>query len=100
MAGKARYRISNWKDDNRALERRGDITLWLPDDAAETWAAKPTGAPGNPFTYSDGAIECALTIRALFRLPLRSTVGLLKSLFRLQGLDAQVPHYSTLSRRA
>lgn len=70
MAGKARYRVTNWEQYNRALERRGDITLWLPADAAETWSAKPTGAPGNPFVYSDGAIECALTIRALFRLPL------------------------------
>lgn len=100
MAGKAEYRVSNWRDYNRALEQRCNITLWLPNDAVAAWSAKPTGAPGNPFTYSDAAIECALTIRALFRLPLRSTVGLLKSLFRLQGLEVNVPHYSTLSRRA
>lgn len=100
MAGKAQYRVKNWKEYNKSLERRGDVTLWIPEDAESAWFAQPTGNPGNPFTYSDTAIECALTLRALFHLPLRSTVGFLKSILCMMGLKLDIPHYSTLSRRA
>jgi hypothetical protein len=96
---KARYKVTNWAQYNKSLERRGDVTIWIPEDACSTWHAKPTGNPGNPFTYSDAAIECALTIRAVFHLPLRSTVGFIKSILRLMNLQIETPHYSTLSRR-
>jgi len=41
----------------------------------------------------------ALTVRKLFRLPLRQTEGLLESLFAQRGQTLDVPDYSTLSRR-
>lgn len=49
--------------------------------------------------YSDVAIQCGLTVRELFQLPLRATEGLLKSLAKLLGVVLQVPDYSTLCRR-
>jgi hypothetical protein len=42
----------------------------------------------------------ALTLRAVFRLALRQTEGLIGSILRLLGLDLAVPDHSTLSRRA
>ncbi len=42
----------------------------------------------------------ALTLRALFRLALRQTEGLIGSIIHLLGLDLAVPDHSTLSRRA
>src|SRR6187399_1985120 len=42
----------------------------------------------------------ALTLRAVFRLALRQTEGLIDSIIRLLGLDLAVPDHSTLSRRA
>jgi hypothetical protein len=42
----------------------------------------------------------ALTLRAVFRLALRQTEGLIGSLLQLLGLDLAVPDHSTLSRRA
>jgi hypothetical protein len=41
----------------------------------------------------------ALTLRVLFRLPLRQTEGFLESLLRLMGLDLKAPDHTTLSRR-
>jgi Transposase DDE domain len=41
-----------------------------------------------------------LTLRAVYRLALRQTEGLLGSIIRLLGLDLSVPDHSTLSRRA
>ena len=46
------------------------------------------------------AIATALTLRAVFRLALRQTEGLIGSILRLLGLDLAVPDHSTLSRRA
>jgi hypothetical protein len=46
------------------------------------------------------AIATALTLRAVFRLALRQTEGLIGSILQLLGLDLPVPDHSTLSRRA
>ena len=56
--------------------------------------------PGGQPYYSDLAITTALTLRAVFHLPLRQTEGLIGSVLQLLGLDLPVPDYSTLSRRA
>jgi Transposase DDE domain len=93
---KARYRVTNWRDYNRALVARGAITLWIDEGVLAGWRA--TGGRGQP--YSDAAILCALSLRMVFRLPLRQTQGFLLSLKHLLGLTIEVPHYSTFSRRA
>ena len=54
---------------------------------------------GRPKLYSDLAIETALTLRLLFKLPLRQTEGFLKSIFRLMNIGLNVPDHITLSRR-
>jgi hypothetical protein len=46
------------------------------------------------------AIATALTLRAVFRLALRQTEGLIASVLQLLNLDLPVPDPSTLSRRA
>ncbi|WP_232480990.1 IS5 family transposase [Roseomonas sp. KE2513] len=46
------------------------------------------------------AISTALTPRAVFRLALRQTEGLIASIIALLGLDLAVPDHSTISRRA
>jgi hypothetical protein len=98
---KRRYRIRNWRDYNSALVRRGSLTLWVEEGAVNRW--HDTTAPlrrGRRRFYSDLAITCALTLREVYRLPLRSTQGLVRSVLRLMGVDLPTPHYSTLSRRA
>src|SRR3954464_4488424 len=45
-------------------------------------------------------IVTALTLRAVFRLALRQTEGLIGSILQLLGLALPVPDHSTLSRRA
>ena len=46
------------------------------------------------------AVATALTLRAVFRLALRQTEGLIGSVVKLLGLDLPVPDHSTLSRWA
>ena len=57
-------------------------------------------AGGGQPRYSSLAITTALTLRAVFRLALRQTEGLIGSFLQLLGLDLPVPDHSTLSRRA
>lgn len=64
------------------------------------WQAAPRTTPGGQPHYSDLAITTALTLRAVFHLPLRQSEGLIGSILALLGLDLSVPDYSTLSRRA
>ena len=93
---KARYRVTNWREYNRALVARGAITLWIDEAVVAGWGA----AGGKGWRYSDMAILCALGLRAVFGLTLRQTQGFLCDLTRLLGLEITVPHYSTFSRRA
>jgi hypothetical protein len=74
--------------------------VWFTDDAIAAWKAAPRTTPGGQARYSDLAVETALTLRAVFRLPLRQTEGLIGSVLQLLGLDLPVPDFSTLSRGA
>jgi len=92
-----RFRTTNWSDYNAALRQRGSLSVWFDPDMV--WHAGKTGKRGRPETFSDAAIQTCLTLKVLFGLPLRQTVGLVESLIRMAGLDWPVPDYSTLCRR-
>src|SRR3954468_21157849 len=88
------------KEYNEALRQRGSLTVWFTDEVIAAWKAAPRTRPGGQPHYSDLAITTALTLRAVFHLPLRQTEGLIGSVLQLLGLDLPVPDFSTLSRRA
>ncbi len=92
-----KYRTTNWAAYNAALKSRGSLTVWLDRDMQ--WLAVPTGKPGRHPTFSDAAIQFCLSIKCLFGLPLRQSLGLVQSLLTLARLDWPVPDFSTLSRR-
>ncbi len=97
---KHKYRIRNWHDYNTALVNRGQFTLWLDPEVLRNWCNQErTNKRGKPKVYSDQAIICVLRLREVYRLPLRATEGLLRSLLRLLNVEVPVPCYSTLSRR-
>ena len=97
---KTKYRVTNWQEYDRALVQRGSLTFWVAPEAIAAWNAKPCGRRGAQPKFSDLAIETALTLRLLLRLPLRQTEGFLRSLFELMGLELEVPDHTTLSRRS
>jgi len=93
----ARYRTTNWSAYNDALRKRGSLLIWL--DKGMAWHAPREGGLGRPPVFSDAAIQFCLSIKVLFRLPLRQTAGMVASLLQLAGLDWPIPDYSTLCRR-
>ena len=88
---KQRHRVTNWAAYDIALRQRGSLTVWVTEAVIAAWTAEPR--------YSALAITTALTLRAVFRLALRQTEGLIASLLRLLGLDLAAPDHSTISRR-
>ena len=93
----ARYRTTNWSSYNAALRKRGSMLIWVDQEMA--WLAPHEGRPGRPPVFSDAAIQFCLSVKVLFKLPLRQTAGMVASLLRLAGLDWAVPDFSTLCRR-
>src|SRR4051812_20922136 len=94
------HRVKNWSEYDAGLRARGSLTVWFSEEAIEGWRAAPRTTRGRQPSYSDLAVTTALTLRAVFRLPLRQTEGLIGSILQLLGLDLAVPDHSTLSRRA
>ena len=99
-AYKGRYRVTNWTEYDRALVRRGDLTIWFTPEVIAAWQPCGDGLRGGQRRYSGVAIEAALTLRLLFRLPWRQTEGLLASIFSLLDLGLKAPDHTTLSRRS
>ena len=97
---KQRHRVTNWAEYDASLRQRGSLTVWFTEEAITAWRAEPRTTRGGQPRYSALAIRTALTLRAVFRLALRQTEGLIGSILQLLGLDLAVPDHSTLSRRA
>ena len=70
------------------------------EEALVGWRAQSRKTPGGQPHYSNLAIETALTLRAVFRLALCQSEGLIGSIIKLLEIDLPVLDHSTLSRRA
>ena len=92
---KQQHRVTNWSEYDAALRQRGSLTIWFTDEAIAAWRAEPRTTRGGQRHYSALAITTALTLRTVFRLPLRQTEGLIGSVILLLGLDLAVPDHST-----
>ena len=97
---KQKHKVTNWREYDASLRQRGSLTVWFTEEAIATWKAEPRATRGGQARYSGLAIATALTLRAVFRLALRQTEGLIGSIITLLGLNLAVPDHSTLSRRA
>ena len=84
---RARYRVTNWPEYDRALQQRGSLTVWVTPEALAAWHPPRTGRPGRSPQYAEIAIETGHLLRLAFGRPWRQTEGLLRSLAALLGLD-------------
>jgi Transposase DDE domain len=63
------YKTPNWPASNRALKRRGSLTIWFVP--AMTWETASTGKHGRQPYDSYAAIQTCLTMTLLFGMALR-----------------------------
>ena len=61
-----KYRTTNWKAYNAALQARGSLLIWL--DPAMNWHGQANGKRGRSPSFSEEAIQFALSIKCLFSL--------------------------------
>ena len=94
---RGKYKTTNWKAYNAALKARGSLTVCLDRDMQ--WYAAATGKRDRQQVFSDAAIQFCLSIKFLFGLALRQSLGLVESMLRLAGLPWRVPNFSTVCRR-
>ena len=92
------YRTRNWSIYNRSLTQRGSLTFWFSEDMVSGWMSRDSTEHGNQ-KYPDMVILSALTLRQLFRLPLRATQGMVQSILKLMKVEMHAPDYTTLCRR-
>ena len=60
---------------NKSLINRGSITFWVSEDSINNWHISCSAKKkGRPFVYADEAILCALTVKAIYDLPFRSSI--------------------------
>jgi hypothetical protein len=99
---KKKYKITNWREYNKALRTRSSLTFWFSEDFEKGWFASPNDKlqRGRPFTYSNTCITLILTLRHVFKLALRQLTGFVDSLLKLMGKILPVPEFSRLSKRA
>jgi hypothetical protein len=98
---KQRYLLDNWSGYNQALRSRGDIEMWITDEAIESWFEKDRvyDGTGAPKEFTNLAITICHELRLVYRLPLRQCQGFIDSLFRLKKLNIRCPDYTTLCKR-
>src|SRR3712207_1686458 len=97
---RARYRVTNWPEYDRALQHRGSLTVWVTPEALAAWHPPRTGRRGRSPQYSDIAIETGHLLRLAFGRPWRQTEGLLRSVTALLRVEIGVPDHTTFSRRS
>lgn len=97
----SQYRVTNWEEYNKALVKRGSLTLWINEEVLADWYYTGVRKPGGEVIYSDSCIQFLLSIKSLFALPFRQVEGFARSLVLLLGLERQVaiPSYTQLCRR-
>ena len=94
---KMSFKVQNWAEYEAGLRRRGSLTLWIEEGAAEHW---PSRWPGGQARYTDPAIQTCLMLRTAFKLALRQSEGLMESIITVMGLRITAPDHTTVSRRA
>ena len=68
------YKTLNWPEYNKALRRRGSLSIWFDPDMA--WAAKPTDGTGQLFLASMARLHCGEVDESGSRLPETALPGL------------------------
>ena len=56
---KKKYRIRNWREYERGLRSRDDVTIWLSEDAIAAWVPLKNGLRGGQRRYSNLAVRTA-----------------------------------------
>lgn len=99
---KAKPKVRNWSEYNKALIQRGQIIFSFTEEGLERLYYQEAQRPGGERLYSALMYEYLLAVKVFFKLPWRSTVGLVEGLLKrsFPGKKINVPHFAHASRQA
>ena len=95
---KQKRRVINCAGYGESLLRRGDLSVWMSEEARTLWAVAPRTTRGGQAVYPDLAIGLSLAFGMVLKQPRRQTQGLMRSIAGLLWVEVAVPHFTTLSR--
>lgn len=93
-------KVRNWKDYNRSLKKRGAIIFSFDEKYYSELYYSEEQKRGGKRIYSEKMYEYLLTIKILFRLPWRATIGFAEGMLRRMypATEIKVPDYGHASR--
>jgi hypothetical protein len=101
IKGKKRtHKIDNWSQYNNGLKSRGNINVWISQDALKKWHYSGPRGHGGHYVYSDHTILICRTIGMVFHQPLRQQQGFVDSILDLLKVELNAPDYTVISRRS
>jgi len=51
---KQKYQVTNWAAYNESLRQRGDLTIWVKDEALSLWTARRRTSRSGQLKYGSG----------------------------------------------
>ena len=73
----------------------------MDEQAIKQWHSQTHhSCRGRGLHYSDSALDTALMLKGVFKLPLRALEGFINSLFKLIDVPLASPGYSCISKRS
>jgi transposase len=97
---KAKYKASNWREYDQALQQRGSLMVWVTPEALVAWVPEKTGRRGRPTSYADIVIETAVMLRLAFLVgPLLDQIDGPVSAMLADGAYDGEPTYQTILDR-
>ena len=76
--------------------RRGSLAICFDPDLE--WVVKANAECGLQAVYGDASAQTCVTMKVLFGMALRQTIGLVESLLRVIGLNWDVADVGTLRK--
>jgi Transposase DDE domain len=93
----SRRQLAGVRACTRAARRRDAVAFCRQEGRVATCAVRSTRSAEEVL---DLAIKTALTLRLVFRLPLRQAEGFLRSVLSMMDVPLEAPDHTTLSRRS
>ncbi|RZF23396.1 IS5 family transposase, partial [Paraburkholderia sp. UYCP14C] len=95
--------MTNARDYNASLKKRGQLSLYCPDGDLKALFINDTpyrkGESGQSQTYSDAYLDLIFIFYRLFGWGMRQITGHMEEFWALRGLDIAVPGFGLLSER-
>ncbi len=94
------YKITNWKQCSKSLEKRGDFSIWIEGSLLSSWLDLTPKKVVGECLYPDSVIEACLILGKLYRQKLRQSIDFVRGLMKALGhTSIMISDFSTHSRR-